>query len=129
MARRTSLNKLDITSQKTFDLWMLRLLCRADVWKDIDTCSLGDADDFGSCFWFKPFRADLHWALAVYRNEEFLETGNVAKGRFRLSRNRFVSQKHGSEDEDNEDRKESVSDNDNEIIAPEKRLDYLRDRL
>lgn len=31
MARRTSLNKLDITSQKTFDLWMLRLLCRADV--------------------------------------------------------------------------------------------------
>lgn len=87
MARRTSLNKLDITSQKTFDLWMLRLLCRADVWKDIDTCSLGDADDFGSCFWFKPFRADLHWALAVYRNEEFLETGNVAKGRFRLSRN------------------------------------------
>lgn len=98
MARRTSLNKLDITSQKTFDLWMLRLLCRADVWKDIDTCSLGAADDFGSCFWFKPFRADLHWALAVYRNEEFLETGNVAKGRFRLSRNRFVSQKLGSED-------------------------------
>ena len=129
MAHRTSLNKLDITSQKTFDLWMLRLLCRADVWKDIDTCSLGDADDFGSCFWFKPFRADLHWALAVYRNEEFLETGNVAKGRFRLSRNRFVSQKLGFEDEDNEDRKESVSYNDNEIIAPEKRLYYLRDRL
>lgn len=71
MARRTSLNKLDITSQKTFDLWMLRLLCRADVWKDIDTCSLGDADDFGSCFWFKPFRADLHWALAVYRTKSF----------------------------------------------------------
>ena len=108
---------------------MLRLLCRADVWKDIDTCSLGDADDFGSCFWFKPFRADLHWALAVYRNEEFLETGNVARGRFRLSRNRFVSQKLGFEDEDNEDRKESVSYNDNENIAPEKRLDYLRDRL
>ncbi len=129
MAHRTSLNKLDITSQKTFDLWMLRLLCRADVWKDIDTCSLGDADDFGSCFWFKPFRADLHWALAVYRNEEFLETGNVARGRFRLSRNRFVSQKLGFEDEDNEDRKESASYNDNEIIAPEKRLDYLRDRL
>ena len=40
----------------------------------------------------------MHWALAVYRNEEFLETGNVAKGRFRLSRNRFVSQKLGSED-------------------------------
>ena len=72
MARRTSLNKLDITSQKTFDLWMLRLLCRADVWKDIDTCSLGDADDFGSCFWFKPFRADLHWALQrrVSRNRQ-----------------------------------------------------------
>ncbi len=43
MARRTSLSKLYSTSQKTFDLWMLRLLYRADVRKDIDTCSFGDS--------------------------------------------------------------------------------------
>ena len=54
MARRTSLSKLCSTPQKTFDLWMLRLLYRADVRKDIDTCSFGDSDEFGCCFWFKP---------------------------------------------------------------------------
>lgn len=54
MARRTSLSKLYSTSQKTFDLWMLRLLYRADVRKDIDTCSFGDSDEFGCCFWIKP---------------------------------------------------------------------------
>lgn len=54
MARRTSLSKLYSTPQKTFDLWMLRLLYRADVRKDIDTCSFGDSDEFGCCFWFKP---------------------------------------------------------------------------
>lgn len=43
MARRTSLSKLYSTSQKTFDLWMLRLLYRADVRKDIDRCSFGDS--------------------------------------------------------------------------------------
>lgn len=54
MAHRTSRSKLYSTSQKTFDLWMLRLLYRADVRKDIDTCSFGDSDEFGGCFWFKP---------------------------------------------------------------------------
>lgn len=54
MARRTSLSKLYSTPQKTFDLWMLRLLYRADVRKDIDTCSFGDSDEFGCCFLFKP---------------------------------------------------------------------------
>ena len=54
MARRTSLSKLYSTSQKKHDLWMLRLLYRADVRTDIDTCSFGDSDEFGCCFWFKP---------------------------------------------------------------------------
>ncbi len=66
MARRTSLSKLYSTPQKTFDLWMLRLLYRADVRKDIDTCSFGDSDEFGCCFWFKP--GDL---TAVERQSTF----------------------------------------------------------
>ncbi len=66
MARRTSLSKLYSTPQKTFDLWMLRLLYRADVRKDIDTCSFGDSDEFGCCFWFKP--VDL---TAVERQSQF----------------------------------------------------------
>lgn len=66
MARRTSLSKLYSTPQKTFDLWMLRLLYRADVRKDIDTCSFGDSDEFGCCFWFKP--VDL---TAVERQSTF----------------------------------------------------------
>lgn len=66
MARRTSRSKLYSTSQKTFDLWMLRLLYRADVRTDIDTCSFGDSDEFGCCFWFKP--GDL---TAVERQSRF----------------------------------------------------------
>ncbi len=66
MARRTSLSKLYSTPQKTFDLWMLRLLYRADVRKDIDTCSFGDSDEFGCCFWFK-----LGNSAAVERQSQF----------------------------------------------------------
>lgn len=66
MAHRTSRSKLYSTSQKTFDLWMLRLLYRADVRKDIDTCSFGDSDEFGCCFWFKPGNS-----AAVERQSQF----------------------------------------------------------
>lgn len=66
MAHRTSRSKLYSTSQKTFDLWMLRLLYRADVRTDIDTYSFGDSDEFGCCFWFKPG----NWA-AVERQSRF----------------------------------------------------------
>lgn len=73
MARRTSLSKLYSTPQKTFDLWMLRLLYRADVRKDIDTCSFGDSDEFGCRRTTKPILALRFAEDFVARLEEELK--------------------------------------------------------
>lgn len=75
--RRKTLKRTNAFSEQTFDLWILRFLCNAGIWEEIDTSSMGNNDEYSGFSWFEDFRDELNWALAVYLNAEFLETGRV----------------------------------------------------
>ncbi len=122
MARRTTIKKSGMVEQQTVDLWLLRLLCNAGVWEDLSVCEMGNSDSYSGYFWFKAFRSQLNWALAINRNEDFMKYGRVARGRFKVGRGTLIGPQDKSFDDDEE--------GDNKTIVPvDKRLAFLQDRL
>ena len=77
-ARRGTLNKTALPTHSAVDLWMLRLLCDAELWKDLRANDMSDLDDIARQFWFSEFRFELNCSAFLSVNSKFLESGRPA---------------------------------------------------
>lgn len=122
MTRRTTLDPARTPSQPTVDLWGLRLLCNCGLWKDLETREMGNFDDYAHYFWLPSLREELNWASAIYRNEKFLATGEVAQGCFYYGFRTLVTQSEIDMHDDS-------SENGPAFVEEKERFEYLKNRV
>ena len=108
------------SSQPTFELWGLRMLCRANVWESLSLLDMGDLDENARFSWLKPLRLEINWMIAVYENEKFLKTGRVSDGCFNTCHGRLCANDDDSSDDNDEL---------DEVIPAAARMKYLHEKL
>ena len=117
--RRDTLDSSAAPISPTVDLWMLRLLCDAGLWRDLRVGDMTDYDDIARCSWFSDFRLELNCSAFLSANTKFLRSGRTTDINYDyLPRRRSCRSEFDLELKDGQTKKAK-------IIAPADRASYL----